>query len=406
MITSFKKWTILFLLSVLLCCGNLLNFFLTYKTVHQCSTSSTSPGFGKPLLSTTSVKRLKWNESNLLTHISSQNTSYKRHWKTFQHFSNEQDCYFKKDPLERYICEVESFYVFYTTKTHPLVVARDLSILRYYAQRDLQGWTLAYRNISFEVTEQAFKQSTKFSDISVLLCLGIVSQDRYCLKPSAYKNLGQGQKINQIHNMRDTLWRKDGFCFTLREALHGYRGWHNFTFPCWVLPQDKDALEKEMSRTTTTDYIVKPAFRGEGHGIYVVRSFKEISHSTAESYVIQPFLKRPYLVRGRKFDFRTYVLVTSISPPRVYFYKEGLVRFASSKYNYNATRGGKEQQYLTNTSVGKKFAQLSNLTWTYERLCKYLEKRNVNTTKLFDSIRNAITRTILASEFRFLSDIK
>ena len=49
---------------------------------------------------------------------------------------------------------------------------------------------------------------------------------------------------------------------------------------------------------------------------------------------------------------RTYVLVTSISPLRAYFYHDGLVRFASSKYNQSDARRGKETQVLTNTSIG------------------------------------------------------
>jgi hypothetical protein len=287
-----------------------------------------------------------------------------------------------------------------------MVIARDLSVYRYYAQRDLQGWTLAYNNFSFDLMEHAFKHTTKLSEVSVLLCLGIVSQDRFCMKPSAYKLMGQGQRINQVHGMRDILWRKDAFCYTLREALQGYKGWNNFTFPCWVLPQDNDVLKKDMMTRKEKDYIVKPAFRGEGHGIYVIRAFDEIQHSLSENYVAQPFLSRPLLVKGRKFDLRTYVLVTSISPLSAYFYKEGLVRFASGKYDHNATRGGKEQQYLTNTSVGKRFSPLANLTWTYARLIKHLERKNVNTSKLFNAVRNAITRTLLASEYRFLSDIK
>lgn len=369
--------------------GNLINLVLT---VRQCMKSSV------PKNEITNIHRWKLSEHLVI------NNGEERI--AFRPYSKDMNCHYKENILEQYICQMEAFSVFYSARTHPLVVAKDLSLLRYYAQRDLHGWSLAYKNVSFELTEHNFKQNTKLPEVSVVLCLGIVSQDRFCLKPNSYRSLTQGHRINQIHGMRDILWRKDAFCFTVREALRGYRGLHNFTFPCWVLPEDKKVLEKEMIANPNKEYIVKPAFRGEGHGIYVVRSMKEITQSLTETFVIQPFLTKPYLVRGRKFDFRTYVLVTSISPLRVYFYKEGLVRFASTKYSHNATRGGKEQQYLTNTSVGKKFTSLANLTWTYSRLCRYLKKRNVDTIKVFDSIENAITRTLLASEYRFLSDIK
>ena len=36
------------------------------------------------------------------------------------------------------------------------------------------------------------------------------------------------------------------------------------------------------------------------------------------------------------FDLRVYVLMTSISPLRIYLYKDGLVRFATKEYSNRA----------------------------------------------------------------------
>ena len=303
------------------------------------------------------------------------------------------------------IKEVESSILFYSPDSKPLVVAKDISLGRYYAQRDLQGLTLAYKNFSFEVVEQSFRTPVKLSELSVFLCLGIHTQDKNCVKPSAYRTFTQSQRVNQIHGLRDTLWRKDAFCNTMREALSSYKGRKNFTFPCWVLPKDREALEVEMSRKNM-EWIVKPSGQGEGHGIFVVNSFEELNSQRTDGFVVQSFLRDPYLIYGRKFDFRTYVLVTSIVPLRAYIYKEGLVRFASSKYDRNATKGGKEHQFLTNTSVGKKYTQLSNLTWTYQKLKHYFSNRGIDADKVFESVNDAIVRVLLAAEYRFLRDFQ
>lgn len=298
--------------------------------------------------------------------------------------------------------EIESDLLFHAFSKNPLVVAKDISFGRYYAQRDIQGWSIAYTNLSFEFTEQSFRTQVKLQDLSVFLCLGIKSQDKHCLHPSSFQMLWKIQKYNQIYRLRDILWRKDGFCYTMREALSGYRGNKNFTFPCWVLPRDRPSLEKAMNKKLSS-WIVKPSGQGEGHGIFVVNYFDEIlnRHLQIDNFVVQPLLRDPYLVEGKKFDFRTYVLVTSTLPLRAYIYKEGLVRFASSKYNRNVTKGGNERQYLTNTSVGKKYVHLSNLTWTFMKLKKYFTSHWVDANEVFDRINDAIVRTLLSAEYRF-----
>ena len=78
------------------------------------------------------------------------------------------------------------------------------------------------------------------------------------------------------------------------------------------------------------------------------------------TYVVQKYIKHPALIDGHKFDFRIYVLVTSVVDPlTIFLYDDGLVRLASEKYNVSqlSKAGGTAQDYyghLTNYSLNKK----------------------------------------------------
>ena len=74
-----------------------------------------------------------------------------------------------------------------------------------------------------------------------------------------------------------------------------------------------------------------------------------------EQCVISRYLDNPLLIQGHKFDLRLYIVVTCYDPLRIYIYREGLVRFASEKYQ-NTDLASQEAKFthLTNYSINKK----------------------------------------------------
>lgn len=76
--------------------------------------------------------------------------------------------------------------------------------------------------------------------------------------------------------------------------------------------------------------------------------------------MIQKYLNYPALWKGHKYDFRIYVLVTSvIDPMTIYLYKDGLVRLASEKYDASKNFND-PYTHLTNYSLNKKNEHFDN----------------------------------------------
>lgn len=193
-----------------------------------------------------------------------------------------------------------------------------------------------------------------------------------------------GAKINRVAAVREALSTKDGLCRTLGASGLTPEAIWNFSFPCWTLPDDGVRLAQQLdSRLPNPDgsgrapaWIVKPARGSQGQGIRVFHASAELAarlHASASlqartKLVVQPYLREPKLHRGRKWDLRTYVLVTSVLPMRVYVFAEAIVRYASSAYSPNATTAG---SVLTNTYVGKQLLHggVRSITGLISDLC-------------------------------------
>ena len=280
-------------------------------------------------------------------------------------------------------------------------VVRDTSRIRYFAQRDLPGWQIFYESLGFTVYEPLFELAPPDrGSYDVLLCMGLVLQDQSCVHPEDYPKLAVGQRVSQFYGMRQVLWRKDSFCRTMK-SVFSRAPKHissDFLFDCWVLPNDLGSMRETMQNDPNGLWIAKPRSRGEGKGIMIVRNLGDLYDNNLLGSVVQPYMDRVLLIEGRKFDLRTYVLVTSVSPLRAYFYKEGLVRLAPELYNKT---GNAKTKILTNTSIGKLVADINDIVWMYRDLRKYLRKQGFDDERLFERVEEVIVKTLLAGEVGF-----
>jgi hypothetical protein len=82
-------------------------------------------------------------------------------------------------------------------------------------------------------------------------------------------------------------------------------------------------------------WLVKPADENQGRGIEVYEAIKDIqdhiNYKRGCFWVIQKYIERPLLFKGRKFDIRVWALVTETF--QIHFYREGYLRTSSAEYN-------------------------------------------------------------------------
>lgn len=199
---------------------------------------------------------------------------------------------------------------------------------------------------------------------------------------SKHQNAEQMRELNCLQKINHfpaswCIGRKDRLTRTLNmmKRVHGANGnlfdIHPETF---ILPGEKDSLGrlikseisaaanathriKSFNSTTAAMsaqggmWIVKPCASSCGQGIKVMTGLQAAALPKKKKVVVQRYLARPYLIDGRKFDLRIYVLVSGVDPLRVYIHDEGLTRISTAKYTLkNLTNNF---AHLTNYSINK-----------------------------------------------------
>lgn len=120
-----------------------------------------------------------------------------------------------------------------------------------------------------------------------------------------------------------------------------------FIATSFVLPQDHGLFHEEF-RKTGGIWIMKPVGKAQGKGIFLINKMSQISswkkdprlrpfnEDGPEAYIVQRYIENPYLIGGKKFDMRIYVLVTSFNPLVVYIHRNGFCRFSNSQFSMNS----------------------------------------------------------------------
>ncbi|XP_063351357.1 probable tubulin polyglutamylase TTLL2 isoform X2 [Pelmatolapia mariae] len=222
---------------------------------------------------------------------------------------------------------------------------------------------------------------------------------------SQYHNLLPWQRLNH-HPKTVGITRKDCLARNLRrmKATFG-SALYDFSPTTFILPNDYTCFLAEynrlrLARGTSVYWIVKPVDLSRGRGIFIFEDIKDLVYDC--SVVIQRYISSSLLISGYKFDLRIYVCVKSFHPLTVYIHQEGLVRFATEKFNLSSLHN--LYAHLTNTSINK-FGPFYNTEkgrvgqgckWTMSKFRHFLHSQQINELLLWQRINNIVTLTLIA----------
>lgn len=242
----------------------------------------------------------------------------------------------------------------------------------------------------------------------------------------ALRSLNCLQKVNHFPNSW-CIGRKDRLLrlITAMKRLHGAE--FDIHPDGYILPGEKDALLRQVHDIDSKHakrkvreglWICKPVSSSCGRGIRVLtreKLLKYLEKDKGKSVIMQRYIDNPYLINGKKFDLRIYVLVTGVDPMRVYVHSQGLTRISTSNYSISNTKD--KFAHLTNYSINKdsdKFVEAgidaetggcdefdeSSFKWSLAAFKKYLEERTSRDVMeaTFRRIDDLLVKTMIAAE--------
>lgn len=228
---------------------------------------------------------------------------------------------------------------------------------------------------------------------------------RYNHFPSTFQ-LGRKDFMYKHHAMFKAIYPKD----------------YSFAPETFILPDEAEKFQIKAKRSPKTKWIAKPVGLSRGRGIHILKGkeeFKELCQLSqgkhGNNYLLSRYISNPHLINQKKYDLRVYVLITSMSPLKIYMYKEGLVRFATENYkkgsydnifihltNYSINQ--QNTKYVPN-DTGRDFQIFSK--WSFEEYAKYFQENNQKDvfTLIMGKIKDIIVKTIITSAERNLTDV-
>lgn len=222
--------------------------------------------------------------------------------------------------------------------------------------------------------------------------------------PEFFSQVGPERKINHIPGnnaltVKSRLYRS---LMDLRDRVERQekRGRHltdrlAFVPKVFSMPEDYHAFQQAALDNPDKRWLLKPKNAARGKGIQLVGDPAEVPMES--SWMVQEYLENPHTMHGRKYVLRLYVLVSSVSPFRVYLYHQGFAKLASMPYDEE--NANNPYSYLTNPDVNalNLDADVPVEFVDFERYRAWLREQGHDDEALFAKIEDMVALTCLAA---------
>ncbi|EKX42067.1 hypothetical protein GUITHDRAFT_158162 [Guillardia theta CCMP2712] len=217
--------------------------------------------------------------------------------------------------------------------------------------------------------------------------------------------LSNTARVNHFRNHYE-LTRKDHMVKNFKRMISSLRredraseaAQYDFFPVTYLLPQDYGVFVEDFKRQSDRPiWIAKPTGKAQGRGIFLFTELKD------------RYITNPYLVGGKKFDLRIYVLVTSYMPLTVWLYRSGFARFSGFRYNGARNQLKDTHLHLTNVAVQKTapgYDREAGCKWLIDCLKRYMVSVHGQDAinQLFYEIQSLIIRSLQAVQKVIMND--
>uniref|UniRef100_A0AC34RJ43 Uncharacterized protein n=1 Tax=Panagrolaimus sp. JU765 TaxID=591449 RepID=A0AC34RJ43_9BILA len=219
-----------------------------------------------------------------------------------------------------------------------------------------------------------------------------------------YKTVLMNQKVNHYPGSFH-LGRKDKIWGHIKQYIRRFGPEFDLMPRTFIMLEDLQDLADYLEDDDHA-VIIKPPASARGSGISIISDSDDIpdldlTQSKFRFWIAQKYITNPLLIDGKKFDLRIYAYVPSLDPLTIYFYSDGLVRFAALPYDNDSLSN--LNVHLTNYSINR-FAHRDGISqddvdkWSLQEFWEFLAENDYDPEIFKKRITEIVVKTIVCCE--------